>query len=302
VWIILIAFSALCLGIYDIFQKIALKDNALIPVLFLAILSSSLILTPVFLISTFSPESLVHTPFYVPPADFKTHVYIFLKALLVLGSWIFAYAGMKHLPLTIVTPIKSTQPIWTVTGAMLIFSERLNLYQTIGVIVTLVSFYLFSLVGKKEGVSFRTNKWVWFVVFGVLFGAASGLYDKYLLNKLQLDRMTVQVFFSYYQVLIMGIVMLTLWYPQRKKSTPFTWKWSIVLISIFLIASDFLYFYALSLPDALIAVISPLRRTGLVVAFFYGAFFFKERNLKAKLFCLAGLLIGVYFLFLGSIE
>jgi transporter family protein len=301
VWIVYIAFSAICLGTYDIFQKISLKNNALIPVLFIAITSSSLILTPVYLISRFSPETLQNTPFFVPEADLTTHLYILLKAFLVLGSWIFAYAGMKHLPLTIVTPIKSTQPIWTVIGAMIIFSERLNLYQTIGVVVTLISFYVFSIVGKKEGVSFRSNKWVWFVVLGVLFGAASGLYDKFLLNKMHFNRMTVQVFFSYYQVVIMGVILLALWYPKRKKTTPFKWKWTIVFISIFLIASDFLYFYALSLPDALIAVISPLRRTGLIVAFLYGAFFFKEQNLKAKILCLAGLLAGVYFLFLGSV-
>lgn len=297
-WILLIAFSALSLGIYEIFQKIALRENALLPVLFLAIASSSIILTPIYLISTFSPETLSSTPFFVPPADFRTHIFIFIKALIVLASWIFAYAGMKHLPLTIVAPIKSTQPIWTVTGAMLIFSERLNVYQTIGVIVTLVSFYIFSLVGKKEGVSFRSNKWVWFVVLGILFGAASGLYDKYLLR--QFNRLTVQIFFTYYQVIIMGFVLYLLWYPQRKNSTLFTWRWSILLISIFLIISDFLYFYALSLPDSLIAVISPLRRTGLIVPFLFGAFFFKEKNMKWKILCLIGLLTGVYFLFLGS--
>ena len=297
-WVIFVVFSALSLGMYDILQKISLRQNALMPVLFSSIIVSAILLTPFFLTSYYAPTCLQGTPFYVPKVDFHTHCMIFIKALIVLISWIFSYAGMKHLPLTIVSPIKATQPIWTVIGAMLIFSETLNGYQTTGVVVTLASFYLFSIVGKKEGVSFRTNKWVWFLIAATLTGATSALYDKYLMR--QFDRMAVQVFYAYYQVLIMGVVLMLLWYPKRKDTTPFTWRWSIVLISLFLTISDFLYFYALSMPESLIAVISPLRRTGLLVPFAYGAFFFKEKNMKWKIVCLIGLLLGVYFLFLGS--
>lgn len=268
------------------------------PVLFLSIVTSAIILTPFVLISSFSPSALQGTPFYVPQVDFHTHCMIMIKALIVLSSWLFSYAGMKHLPLTIVSPVKATQPIWTVIGAMIIFGEALNGYQTTGVIVTLVSFYVFTLVGKKEGVSLHSNKWIWFVIAGTLTGACSGLYDKYLMH--QFNRMAVQAYYTYYQLIAMGILTLVIWYPKRKESTPFSWRWAIVFIAIFLTISDFLYFYALSMPDSLIAVISPMRRTGLLVPFAYGAFFFKEKNLKWKMICLIGLLFGVYFLFLGS--
>jgi drug/metabolite transporter (DMT)-like permease len=297
-WLVFVIISALSLGLYDIFQKISLRGNAIIPVLYLSIVVSAVIFTPLVLLSHFSPQTLQNTSFFVPQVDARTHFFIFLKAIIVLVSWILTYAGMKHLPLTIVSPIKSTQPVWTVVGAMLIFSETLNGYQTTGVIITLLSFYLFSIVGKKEGVSFRSNKWVWFLILGTLAGACSGLYDKYLMR--EFDRVAVQVYNTYYQVILMGIVLVAGWYPTRKKTTPFTWRWSILAISAFLIISDFFYFYALSNTDSLIAVVSPLRRTGLLVPFIYGAFFFKEKNLWWKLLCLAGLLIGVYFLFLGS--
>lgn len=297
-WLVFVVISAFSLGLYDIFQKISLRGNAIIPVLYLSIVVSAVIFTPLVLLSYFSPHTLQNTSFFVPQVDARTHFFIFIKAIIVLISWLLTYAGMKHLPLTIVAPIKSTQPVWTVVGAMIIFSETLNGYQTTGVIVTLLSFYLFSIVGKKEGVSFRSNKWVWFLILGTLAGACSGLYDKYLMR--EFDRVAVQVYNTYYQVILMGIVLVAGWYPTRKKTTPFTWRWSILAISTFLIISDFFYFYALSNIDSLIAVVSPLRRTGLLVPFIYGAFFFKEKNLWWKLLCLAGLLTGVYFLFLGS--
>ena len=59
----------------------------------------------------------------------------------------------------------------------------------------------------------------------------SGLYDKHLMGSM--DVMTVQVWFNVYQCLIMLPILLLLWYPQRKKSTPFVWHWNIVFISVF---------------------------------------------------------------------
>lgn len=297
-WLILVVIAAISLGLYNVAQKISLKENAVMPVLFLSILSSAIILSPFLLISRISPELLKNTAFFVPQVDLRTHFYIFIKSLIVLASWLCFYGGMKHLPLTIISPIKATQPIWTVLGAMLIFGETLNTHQATGVIITLISFYAFSIIGKKEGFSFRNNKWAILLIIGTLIGSCSGLYDKFLMR--QFDRMAVLIFFTYYQVIAMGIVLIITWYPKRKQTSPFSWRWAIILIALFLSISDFLYFYALSLPDSLIAVISPLRRAGLIVPFIYGAFFFKEKNLKWKIICLIGLLTGVYFLFLGS--
>ncbi len=297
-WLVLVVFSAISLGIYNIFQKISLNGNAIVPVLFLSMVGASILLVPFQVVSLVAPELLIDTIYFVPKVDLHTHLLIFVKSLIICFAWFFGYAAMKNLPLTIISPIKAAQPIFTVLGAVLIFSERLNIYQTIGVVVTLLFFYGFSVLGKKEGFSFRSNKWIWFMIISILFGVSSGLYDKYLMR--QYDRMAIQVFFTYYQVFIMSFVMLFLWYPQRKKSTPFTWRWSIIFISVFILLTDFFYFYALSLPDSLLAIISPLRRTGMIVPFIYGAVVYREKNLKWKLVCLIGLLVGVYFLFLGS--
>lgn len=299
-WLSLAFLSATLLGFYDVFKKVSLDKNAVIPVLFLNTVFCSLIFLPVILASRFWPETMRETIFFVPQADLQTHLLIILKSFIVLSSWICAYFALKNLPITIASPIKASQPILTLVGAIWIFGERLNPYQWAGVALSLLGFWMLSISGKKEGIRFGRNKWIWCIVLATITGAVSGLYDKFLMQRLMLDRMTVQAWYTFYQVVMMGAMMLLIWYPKRKSTAPFTWRWSIPLISIFLVCADFAYFFALSDQDALISVVSLIRRSGVIVSFTAGWLFFREKNIKAKAFDLLLVLIAMIFLYLGS--
>ncbi len=297
-WLLLAFLSAALLGFYDAFKKESLRDNAVLPVLFLNTVFSSLVFLPFILLSFVAPDVLHETMFDMPVAGWEEHKYILLKSFIVLSSWIFGYFGMKHLPLTIVGPINATRPVMVLIGALLVFGERLNLYQWIGVLLAVLSFFMLSRSGKKEGIDFRHNKWILFIVLAAVMGAISGLYDKYLMTRLH--PMLVQSWYNVYQVFIMCPIILLLWYPQRKTSTPFRWEWTIVGISLFLCAADFAYFYALSYEDSMISIVSMVRRGSVVVSFLFGALFFHEKNLKSKAVDLILVLIGMFFLYLGS--
>lgn len=297
-WLLLAFCSAALLGFYDVFKKKSLAGNAVLPVLGLNTLFSSLIFLPFILISHFRPEWLQQTIFFVPDAGWEVHRYILLKSVIVLSSWTFGYFGMKHLPLTIVGPINATRPVMTLVGALLIFGERLNLYQWIGVLLAIVSFFLLSRSGKKEGIDFQHNRWIWFIVLAALLGAVSGLYDKYLMGRF--DNMVVQAWYNVYQLFLMGGVLMFLWWPKRKTTTPFHWDWCIILISVFLSAADFVYFYSLSLDGSMISIVSMVRRSSVLVSFFFGAMIFREKNLTSKAIDLVLVLLGMIFLYIGS--
>ena len=297
-WLLLAFCSAALLGFYDVFKKKSLNNNAVLPVLGLNTLFSSLIFLPLVLISAYAPSVLNGSIFYVPEAGWEVHKFIILKSFIVLSSWIFGYFGMKHLPLTIVGPINATRPVMTLVGAMLIFGERLNMYQWIGVLLAIVSFFMLSRSGKKEGIDFKHDKWIWFIVLAAVLGAASGLYDKYLMGRF--NNMVVQAWYNIYQLFIMGGVLMMLWLPKRKTTTPFRWDWCIILISIFLSAADFVYFYALGMDGSMISIVSMVRRGSVIVSFLFGAMVFREKNLKSKAVDLILVLIGMFFLYLGS--
>lgn len=296
-WLTLAFLSATLLGFYDVFKKQSLKDNAVLPVLFLNTAICSLLFLPFIILSAYT-TCLDNTIVHVASAGWATHKYILLKSFIVLSSWIFGYFGMKHLPLTIVGPINATRPIMVLLGALLIFAERLNIYQWVGVMLAIVSFFLLSRSGKKEGINFRHNKWIFFIILAAIAGAVSGLYDKYLMKRF--DPMLIQSWYNIYQTAIMCPILLFLWLPVRHNTTPFRWKWTIIMISLFLSAADFAYFYALNTQGSMISIVSMIRRSSVVVSFLFGALVFHEKNLKSKAIDLILVLLSMIFLYFGT--
>jgi len=288
-WLAFAFLSAFLLGFYDVSKKYSLRDNAVIPILFLNTLFCSIIFLPL--------------AFQTPFGGWEVQRYIVLKAFIVLSSWLLGYIGIKHLPITIVGPINATRPVMVLVGALIIFGERLNLWQWAGVVIAILSFFLLSRSGKKEGIDFKHNRWIMCTIGASVMGAVSGLYDKYLLASsggIGLPRLTVLCWFNIYQAIMMGVMLLLLWWPNRKNYTPFRWRWSILLISVFLSMADYAYFYSLSLDGALISVVSMVRRSSVLVSFMLGASLFHEKNLRSKAIDLVLVLLSMVLLWLGQ--
>ncbi len=302
-WLLLAFMSAALLGCYDTFKKISLRDNDVVTVLFLNTMFCSLIFLP-FIILSYSTTLLDGTMLHVGLGGWDMHKYIVLKSVIVLSSWLFGYLGMKHLPLTIVGPINATRPVMVLLGALIVFGERLNAWQWSGVLLAICSFFMLSRSGRKEGIRFAHNRWIACIVVAAILGAVSGLYDKYLMASpanggVGMDRMAVQSWYNIYQMGMMLIMVFAFWWPHRK-SHPFTWHWSILGVSIALSVADFLYFYALSEPGAMISIVSMIRRGSVIVSFLFGALLFHEHNLKAKAIDLSLVLLSMVLLFIGS--
>lgn len=298
-WFVLALLSALCLGFYDVLRKYSLKGNAVLPVLLCSTTASSLMMLPLLIFSrtgNISPTDWL----FVPAVGWHIHLLLVGKAAIVLGSWICVYYGLKYLPLSIVSPIRATAPIWTLIGALIIYAERPNATQWVGLIITFCFFFLFSLAGRREGINFKANKWIWAVVVGTLIGSCSALYDKFLVNTVHVPRMSVLCYYSFYQVVILVPMMFALWWRTRHQS-PFVWKWTVPCIGFVIIIADFLYYGAIDSPDSLISLISPLRRSNSIVAFAMAALIFKETNMLRKGLCLLGILAGIAIIVWGSL-
>jgi transporter family protein len=306
-WVLLAFVSALCLGFYDISKKIALRENAVVDVLTASVLISSGILVVPLLLSRLTPETMQPTLLYVPRLDLQAHLLTVLKSVIVLSSWVFGYISLKHLPISVVNPWQATRPMWTLIGALLIFGERLNSWQWLGITLAIGSILVFSFANHKSQISNHKsaicNRYYIALALTILIGACSGLYDKFMMR--HYDHNAVQVYYTFYQAVMMFIV----WVIHHHKHSTLNTQHStiknigaIILISVFLIISDNVYMLALRDPDSLIAVVSTIRRGGAVIGFAYGLIFLREPDPWKKILAMSGVLAGLVCLALGTIH
>ena len=296
-WIIASLVSALFLGCYELCTKHAVRENAVLPVLFFANVCSAAVWTLLMGLHALNAEALPAI-MTVAPLTGVQHLMMLLKSTIVAASWVCSYFAVKHLPVTIASPIRATGPVLTLIGALIVLRERPSWLEMLGVATTLISFVLLSFAGRKEGIHFHKDKWIGWLVAGTVLGAVSGLYDKFLLGGQGFSAATVQAWFSIYLAalfLSLAIGWKLRWWPRNV----FHWRWSIPLLSLALLLADFVYFNALRDPEALVSLVSSLRRGSTLVAFAGSIWIFKETNGRAKLPAVIGVLTGIALTVMG---
>jgi drug/metabolite transporter (DMT)-like permease len=288
--------SAVFLGVYDVAKKASVQDNAVLVVLFGCSASGLVLLLPVAALSLSAPTWAQLHGVFIAALSWRDHVLVFAKALLVTLSWVLTFFALKHLPISLASPVRASAPLFTLLGAVVMFGERPSARQGLGIAVILLAYWVFSLIGRIEGIHFSRNAWVWSLFLGTLVGAASGLYDKHLLQTAHLPALAMQFWFTAYNTLIQGLIVVFLWWPRRAQHSPFHWRWTIAAVGALLLLSDALYFHALTMPGALVSVISTLRRTNVVLSFALGSLLFGERYRLRKSLALSGVILGIFLI------
>ena len=297
-WLWAAVGSAILLGIYDVFKKQASTRNDVLHVLLFVTALSTLILSPFILTSVFNWEWLRGTAFDAAPGSTRDHLLIFLKAFIVSISWITGLMGLKNLPITTASTIKTSRPVFVLLGSILIFGERLTFWQWVAVLVAFSALWLLGHTSKREGFDFVRNRWVICMWVSVISGVTSALLDKHLMASMQ--PMFVQGWCNFYIMLILSVILLVTKYSGKSYYKPYKHDWLILLIALFITLSDFLYFLSLSGEGAMLSVVSILRRSSVLITFVCGAIFFKEKNLRSKAVAMLILLASMIILVLAS--
>lgn len=296
-WMTATVGAAVFLGVFDLCNKHAVRANAVFPVLFLGTCISAAVWLGLLLVQRTHlaplPAALV-----VEPLSLAGHLHILLKSAIVTASWVCTYFAVKHLPVSIAGPIRATQPLWILGGALLIFAERPSAWQGLGIAVTLGSFVALSWAGRAEGVHFLRNRWVGYMVAGTVLGGVSSLYDKYLFGRAGFSVPAVQAWFSIYLAVLIFPLFFgwwRRWWPRQE----FHWRWSVPGIALSLLVSDYLYFGALREPEALVSLVASIRRASVLVSFTGGLLFFHETGGWRKLPAVLGILAGIGLIAMG---
>ncbi|MCR5244903.1 MAG: DMT family transporter [Bacteroidales bacterium] len=277
--------SALLLGIYDVAKKKALEKNGVYYVLLVATALTTLFLCP-----------------FLKAGPASHFLCIGVKSVLVTASWVAGMYGLKLLPITTVSTLKASRPMFVVLFSILLFGERLDWVQWIGVVTVLAALWLLSRSSAKEGIRFSSSKGFWAMVISIFAGVASALFDKWILNGMGMEPLFVQSWTNCFITVILAVIIaIQALHDGPEKRARFKWDWLLVLIAVFITAADALYFFALKQPDALLSVISLIRRSSVIVTFALGAWLFKDRNVRDKALIMALLLVGIVLLAVSSL-
>ena len=231
-WLLLAFSSAVFLGFYDLAKKKSVQDNAVRPVLLLCSVFYALLMLPVLLLGNCEPLTL------------HDHFFLMIKSIIVGGSWLFTYSAIAHMPLSISTTIRALAPLFTIMIAVGFLGERPQVMQWAGIAICVCSYIGLSLAGRKEMGHFFSNGWVVAMLLGTILAACSGIYDKLILQRMNFEPLTVQVWFSIYMCVVQFLTTMMTWYPTRKKTTPFQFRWSFLAVAALLIVADRCYFLA----------------------------------------------------------
>ena len=280
-WLWMTLASALMLGIYDVFKKQALKNNGVLWVLLAATAFSTLFLCP-----------------FLTAGPLEDHLRIILKAVLVTTSWVSGLIGLKMLPITTVSTLKASRPFFVVLFSIVLFGERLNVWQWLGVALALLALTLLSGASKSEGITFSRSKGVLAMVVSILAGVASALYDKKVIGGM--EPLFLQSWCNFYITILLVACVVVKALIDKEKRERFKWDWMLLVIAVFITGADMLYFFALKQEGALLSVISLIRRCSVVVTFVLGAIVFKEKKIREKAVDLAILMAGMGLLLYGS--
>lgn len=285
-WLTLALISALLLGFYDISKKKALDKNSPLAVLLVVTGLSTIFLSPCL---------------FLYGGDFKAHLMLMVKALIVSSSWISGIIALKLLPITTVSPVKATRPFFVVLFSLIIFGEKLNDLQWTGVSLALLSILLMSLSSKNDSNGESSLKgWVALAV-SIVTGVISALYDKHIIGGL--EPLFIQSWGNLYITLILAAcIALQCTFEGRSLREAFSIRWDIMMLltAILITGADMSYFFALKQEGALLSIISIMRRCSVIVTFIFGAIVFKEKNIRRKAAILSILLAGMVFMMIGS--
>lgn len=291
-WFWLTLISGLIFGFYDITKKTALGKSALLNVLFM---HSFLCFV---LVSFELPHAL--------DVSYQNMALFIFKALCIFFSWILSFIALRNMPISVFTPFATLTPVFSIILGFFILGERMGVLQWSGIIVILTAFYFIGKADRSD--TDKSNpvitdsekradiKNIIYVAVSCFLGAASAIADKIALKT---TTPGIMQFWFYFYLTLCYLASYAYKKLKKENTVIFRFNRDIILISVFLVASDWLYFAALKIPNGQVSIVLPLRRVSVLVSTIYGGIIFKEKNLRTKFIYLCLVIVGIVIVFMG---
>lgn len=274
-WIIFVLIYSLLKGSREGMKKAALQKSSANEILFFYTLVGLIFTLP------FSKTAFALAPIYI--------FYVFLKAAVVCTAWLFAFAALKNMSVSLYGIMDLSRMIFSTMLGVFVLGESFTLPKAIGVALVILGLMLVNLK-KNTAAKGMTLPVLAAALLNCFFNAVSGTMDKVLMQ--YMDSSQLQFWFMLFMTLIYGAILLI-----RKEKISFkslkTNYW-IPLMSISLIVGDKLLFEANASPESEVTLMTVIKQSSVIVTVLTGWLVFKEKHILYKLMCTAIVLAGIF--------
>ncbi|MFH1173543.1 MAG: DMT family transporter [archaeon] len=218
---------------------------------------------------------LLIAPFILTPIAFREIVIIFIISILLTAEVHFYYKALRHLDISIASPLMELTPLFLLILAMLFLHERLHVVNIAGIILIVSGAFLLNL----DLSAFKEKVKGHYVLLAVLAAALGGVVAT--LQKFSIATVPplvlgwwlwvfVNVLLIIFSVVQHGFKEL---FEEVKQKHLFT-------ISVLGISSNFAFL--LALPLAFVSIVLPLRRISILFSVIAGGELFKEKHVLLR--------------------
>lgn len=274
-WIIFIIIYAVLKGSREGMKKAALKKSSSNEILFFYTLVGLVLVLP------FSKEAFSLAPIYI--------FYAFLKALVVCTAWLFAFAAIKNMSVSLYGIMDLSRMVFSTALGVFVLGEDFTVNKAIGVSLVILGLLLVNLKKNTSGKGMTPIVLI-AALLNCFFNAVSGTMDKVLMQYMESSQL--QFWFMFFMTVIYGVVILI----RREKISAKCLKTNlwIPLMSLSLIVGDKLLFEANRSPLSEVTLMTVIKQSSVLVTVLTGWLVFKEKHILYKLMCTGIVLCGIF--------
>lgn len=275
IWILFIVIYALLKGSREGMKKAAMKQSSSNEILFFYTLVGLILVIP------FSGAAFSLEPIYI--------FYSFIKALVVCTAWLFAFAALKNMSVSLYGIMDLSRMVFSTALGVFVLGEEFTFKKAIGVTLVIAGLMLANL--KKS----TTSRGVTLPVLAAalincFLNAVSGTMDKVLMKHMESSQL--QFWFMFFMTLIYGVILLVR--RERVSVKCLKTNFWIPLMSISLIVGDKLLFEANANPLSQVTLMTIIKQSSVLVTVLTGWLVFKEKHILYKLMCTGIVLCGIF--------
>lgn len=224
---------------------------------------------------------------------------IFLVSLLAAIAFLNVIRGIRHMEISLSSPMFLLGPLITTLFAFILLNERILPQQIFGMIILLIGTYILETEHVSHGKEFLKNIWgnkySRFILFGLLLYGLSAVGDRIILGRIGV---APTLYTAIIQVFIAIHFLLLTWHHRGSpvasmKLVQKYWK-AVLILALFTIGYRIAQSYATAL--AAVGLVVAIKRSASLFTTIIGGEIFHDHNIWRKAFACTVMLGGIYLI------